>query len=225
MTRLTAMDGSLATRAAEELAEFIKHTYTDYSEECLVSGCHVGFQNVDDDSEIVLQRRGERCYKPAVVDTAERQRKFVGPGSARFRARRGARPRFDDDPNELGQPAEIELGCLLDECACGDGIGRRPRNDPTRSWGRNGVVGSTLESSGTLRDWDERCTMLGPRICDRCQVPLDDDEDLSICCNCFRGLCWVCSEELFPLCDVLLPQFLPMSMSSRGFESREHRCH
>ena len=115
-------DGSLAIRAAEELAEFIKHTYADYSEECLVRGCHVGFQNVDDDSEIVLQRRGERCYKPAVVDTAERQRKFVGPGSARFRARRGARPRFDDDPNELGQPAEIELGCLRDERACGDGI-------------------------------------------------------------------------------------------------------
>ncbi len=31
--------------------------------------------------------------------------------------------------------------------------GRHGDDDPTRSWGRNGAVGSTLESSLTLRDW------------------------------------------------------------------------
>ncbi len=87
--------------------------------------------------------------------------------------------------------------------------GRHGDDDPTRSWGRNGAGGSTLESSLTLRDWDERCTMLGPRICDRCQVPLDDDEDLSICCNCFRRLCWVCSESCFRCAMSFCHNFCP----------------
>ena len=39
--------------------------------------------------------------------------------------------------------------------------------------------------------------MLGPRICDRCRVPLDDDEELFVCCTCFRRLCWVCAEACF----------------------------
>ena len=51
--------------------------------------------------------------------------------------------------------------------------------------------------------------MLGPRICDRCQVPLDDDEDLSICCNCFRRLCWVCSESCFRCAKSFCHNFCP----------------
>jgi len=185
-------DEFLAIHAAEELAGFIrrrpgwpgsargaKRTYTNCSGECLVRGYHVGFQNGDGDSVNILKRCGERRYKLAVVDTAERQRK------------------------------RFKLGFLRDERACGDGIGRRPWNNPTRSRGRNDCVGSTLESSGTLRDWDERCTMLGPRICHRCQVPLDNDEDLFICCIRFRRLCWVCFGSCFRCAMSFCHNFCP----------------